>query len=86
VASHKYMCGRRPRCKRNLTCGLRSGASHVSGLLSRRMTAGPDVIRGSGPNQSDALFLRVYNYGFSQSTARPFRITSSSPSQFVGAR
>ena len=29
------MCGRRPRCKRNLTCGLRSGASHVSGLLSR---------------------------------------------------
>jgi hypothetical protein len=50
-----FMCGRRPRCKRNLTCGLRSGASHVSGLLSRRMTAGPDVIRGSGPNQSDAL-------------------------------
>jgi len=27
----------------------------VSGLLSRRMTAGPDVIRGSGPNQSLGL-------------------------------
>ena len=45
------MCGRRPRCKRNLACGLRSGASHVSGLLLRHMTAGPDVIRGSGPDQ-----------------------------------
>jgi hypothetical protein len=33
----------------------RSGASHVSGLLSRRMTAGPDVIRGSGPNQKFGL-------------------------------
>jgi site-specific recombinase XerD len=29
------MCGRRPRCKRNLAFGLRSGASHVSGLLMR---------------------------------------------------
>jgi hypothetical protein len=34
---------------------LRSGASHVSGLLSRRMTAGPDVIRGSGPDQNSGL-------------------------------
>jgi hypothetical protein len=39
------MCGRRPRCKRNLACGLRSGASHVSGLFARHVTAGPDVIR-----------------------------------------
>jgi len=31
-----YMCGRRPRCKRILTLSLRSGASHVSGLLVRR--------------------------------------------------
>ena len=30
------MCGRRPPCKRNLTFGLRSGASHVSGLFARR--------------------------------------------------
>jgi hypothetical protein len=30
------MCGRRPRCKENLACGLRSGAGHVSGLLMRR--------------------------------------------------
>ena len=29
------MCGRRPRCKKNLTFGLRSGASHVSGLFAR---------------------------------------------------
>ena len=29
------MCGRRPHCKRNLTFGLRSGASHVSGLFAR---------------------------------------------------
>jgi hypothetical protein len=43
-----FMCGRRPRCKSNLTYGLRSGASHVSGLLSRRMTAGSDVIRVGG--------------------------------------
>gem|GEM_PF-6398304 len=49
------MCVRRPRCKRNLTCGLRSGASHVSGLFARRVTAGPDVVRGSGPNQSHGL-------------------------------
>ena len=31
-----YMCGRRPRCKRNLTFSSRSGASHVSGLFMRR--------------------------------------------------
>lgn len=29
------MCGRRPHCKKNLTFGLRSGASHVSGLFAR---------------------------------------------------
>jgi hypothetical protein len=34
---------------------LRSGASQVSGLLSPRMTAGPDVIRGSGPNHLHGL-------------------------------
>ena len=40
-----YMCGRRLRCKRILAFCLRSGASHVSGLFVRRMTAGPDVVR-----------------------------------------
>src|SRR5262245_52845116 len=30
------MCGRRPRCKGILAFGLRSGASHVSGLFVRR--------------------------------------------------
>jgi glucose dehydrogenase len=29
------MCGRRPHCKEILTFGLRSGASHVSGLFAR---------------------------------------------------
>jgi hypothetical protein len=31
----RVMCGRRPHCKKNLTFGLRSGASHVSGLFAR---------------------------------------------------
>ena len=31
----RVMCGRRPHCKENLTFGLRSGASHVSGLFAR---------------------------------------------------
>ena len=35
LAIEGVMCGRRPHCKRNLACGLRSGASHVSGLLMR---------------------------------------------------
>ena len=39
------MCGRRLHCKWILMFCLRSGASHVSGLLTRRMTAGPDVVR-----------------------------------------
>ena len=31
----RVMCGRRPHCKKNLTFGSRSGASHVSGLFAR---------------------------------------------------
>ena len=31
----RVMCGRRPHCKEILTFGLRSGASHVSGLFAR---------------------------------------------------
>lgn len=53
------MCGRRPCCKRILAFGPRSGASHVSGLFARRMTAGPDGIRSPGPNQFDGLDARV---------------------------
>ena len=79
--THWVMCGR-PRCKENLVCRLRSGASHVSGLLMRRMTAGLDVIRRSGPNQIHGLQRPMTRDGFSRSTARPFRITPSSPSQF----
>ena len=50
------MCGRRPRVKGYLAISLRSGASHVSGLLcAAHMAAGPDVIRRSGPNHEPAL-------------------------------
>jgi transposase len=45
VDSQSVMCGRRLYCKWILMFCLRSGASHVSGLLARRMTAGPDVVR-----------------------------------------
>jgi hypothetical protein len=49
------MCGRRPRCKGFLAFCLRSGASHVSGLFARHVTAGPDEIRRSGPNQTSGF-------------------------------
>jgi hypothetical protein len=52
----RVMCGRRPRCKRILAFGLRSGASHVSGLFVRRHDRWPcDVVRGSGPYRSPGL-------------------------------
>ena len=35
VICNGSMCGRRPHCKEILTFGLRSGASHVSGLFAR---------------------------------------------------
>lgn len=41
-----------PALQEDFGAQLRSGASHVSGLLSRRMTAGPDVVRGSAPIKS----------------------------------
>jgi hypothetical protein len=53
------MCGRRPHCKRNLTFGLRSGASHVSGLFARHHDRWPDAVRGSGPNQSHGLLTSM---------------------------
>src|SRR5262249_59020914 len=50
--------------------------------LRGTMTVGPDVIRGPGPNHSHGLDAHDPESGLSQSTARPFRITPSSPSQF----
>jgi hypothetical protein len=38
-----------------LGIGERVGSGHVSGLFARLMTAGPEGIRGSGPNHRDAL-------------------------------
>ena len=38
--------------------GLRSGASHVSGLFARHVTAGPDVVGRSGSNQKRGLDTR----------------------------
>jgi hypothetical protein len=34
-ATLRVMCGRRPHCKQNLTCSLRSNASHESGPFTR---------------------------------------------------
>src|SRR5436190_6539853 len=70
-----------PALQEESGCGLRSGASHVSGLLSRRMTAGPDVIRGSGPDQNFGLLRPIdpsRDFPIDGSTVR---ITPSSPSQ-----
>jgi len=41
--------------RRNFASWCGSGASHVSGLFAWRMTAGPDVIRGSGSNEHSGL-------------------------------
>jgi ribosome modulation factor len=45
------MCGRRPHCKRNLAFSFRSGAVMCPACCCGHVTAGPDVIRGSGPDQ-----------------------------------
>src|SRR4051794_8364843 len=51
-----YMCGRPLGCKReNEKSDGRIDCDHVSGLFSRRMTAGPDGIRDPAPNTSATL-------------------------------
>lgn len=42
------VCGRLRRRKGYLTFGAEVGCGHVSGLLLRSMTAGPDAIRSPG--------------------------------------
>ena len=50
------MCGRPRPCKKFLTlCCHLVGCGHVSGLRLRRVTAGPDEVRGLGLNQSLAV-------------------------------
>jgi transposase-like protein len=50
------MCGRPLGCKReNEKSDGRIDCDHVSGLFSRRMTAGPDGIRDPAPNSSATL-------------------------------
>jgi len=45
----RVMCGRRPRCKRNLTCGKRSGASSCGRPVdAAHMPLAPNVIRRIG--------------------------------------
>ncbi len=64
----RCMYGRRPRCKRNLTL-LRYDRvrSCIRPVIAAALAAGHDVIRGSGPNQGDALLNRVALHGFSRS-------------------
>ena len=50
------------------------------------MAAGPDEVRGTGPYQDFALRMRLEFSGSAHPTARPFVITSSSPSRSVCGR
>ena len=64
-----------PACKGFCVCfGDLVGCGHMSGpFVRRRMAAGPDGVRGSGPHQECVLKKRVELSGSSRSTARPFR-------------
>ena len=49
------MSGRRPRCKEILMCCCDRVQVMSPACLRGVMTAGPDVVRGSGPNHSHGL-------------------------------
>src|ERR1700730_9630470 len=78
------MCGRHPRVKGFfgflLAVGCKSCVRPVCAVL---MTAGPDVIRRSGPYQNLALDGAGPNPGFTRSPVQPVRIKRSSPSTFL---
>ena len=61
---------------------LRSGASHVSGLLRGSRPLALMLLRRLEPYQNLELDARGPLVGFFQSTDRPRHITPSSPSQF----
>jgi hypothetical protein len=79
----------------NLTFCEAFGCSHVYGLFSRgglphrdaaAVAAGPDVIRGSGPNQFHAFLPRVaHKRVFPIDGLDRFASMSSSPLQFLNA-
>jgi hypothetical protein len=54
-----------------MACWRHGGYSHVSGLLTVLMIAGPDEVCGPDPNQIIALEARE-PLGFFRSPARPF--------------
>lgn len=58
------------------------GASHVSGLFARHMTVGPDVVRGSGSNQTSGPEALCLLPGHPDQQKRLLRITPSSLSHF----
>ena len=62
------------------------GCGHVSGLLMRReVAAGPNALRGSGPNRSHAFGSAMTLAGSPDPRNDRICITSSCPRQFVGA-
>jgi hypothetical protein len=84
----KFMCGRPLRCKGEVSCfGEAVGCSHVSGLCGAvRITAGPDGVRGSGPNQQRALTAQNLTRVVPILVRPVSPIASSSPSQSVDDR
>ena len=61
------------------------GCGHVSGLLMRRVAAGPNALRGSGPNPSRAFDNAMTLAGSPDPRNDRICITSSCPRQFVEA-
>ena len=74
------MCGRPLHCKEILTYLIAPsvGCGHVSGLFMRLIAAGPDEVRGSGLNQSSAVFNRMLRHEVSRPTVRPIGINQVS--------
>ena len=64
-----------------LAVGCKSCVRPVCAVL---MTAGPDVIRRSGPNQTLARDSARPSSGFSRFPVQPVRIMPSSPSTYIG--
>ena len=75
------LCGRRPRCKKNLICAAAVGCKSCVRPLYAAHAAGPDVIRRSGPNHTFELRAQRLQRVF-PILARPFRIIPSSPRNF----
>ena len=75
-----------PAVKRNRRFSDAFGCGHVFGLFAAALAAGHDAIRGSVPSRAARSFLAWHMAGFPDRTGRPFRITSSSPLQFMNAR